>query len=113
MLYAPKMQEVLRSNVLRAMDELIALTGKSQTQFVIAIAGHQSIWARIKKGENPITTAQYDRIMGGISALWPDAPWPEGIPRPAPDIDAIRKPDALFVKETAEAQPEETAEHGA
>lgn len=107
MQYAPKMQDALRRNILRAMDGLVELTGRPKSHFVIALAGHQSIWARIKKGEKPITTAQYDRVMGGISALWPDAPWPEDIPRPAPDIDAVRKPEALFTKQPA--QPEEAS----
>jgi hypothetical protein len=109
MRYAPKMQDALRANLLRAMNRLVTLTGRPQTQFVRALVGHTSIWARIKKGEHPITTAQYDRMMSGISLLWPDAPWPKGIPRPAPDINAIRRPDALF---TREAIQQEDARYG-
>lgn len=100
--YAPKMQEILRTNLMTAMDALSEAAGRPRTHFVRAVGGHQSVWARIKNGKRPITTSLYDRMMGGISALWPeDAPWPEGIPRPVPDIDAIRRPEALFTKEPA------------
>lgn len=115
--YAPKMQDLLRSNIITALDAISEATGKPRTHYVIAVGGHQSVWARIKKGRAPITTALYDRMMGGLSALWPDAaPWPESIPRPEPDIAAIRKPEALAPAapgDTPEVTTREEQPHGA
>lgn len=96
MTYAPKMQDVLRNNLLVAVEQLAAARGVAKTKLVCAISGHPAVWARIKQGRSPITTALYDRMMGGISALWPDdAPWPEGVLRPAPEPQSVKRPDFL------------------
>lgn len=94
--HAPKMADFLRDNVIRAVEELAAHLGIAKTHIVRAISGHPSDWARIKKGDTPITTSLYDRVMGGVSALWPEtAPWPDGIPRPVPEPGAIKRPEYL------------------
>lgn len=96
MTYAPKMQDVLRNNLLVAVEQLAAARGIAKTNLVRAISGHPAVWARIKQGRSPVTTALYDRMMGGISALWPDdAPWPEGVQRPAPEPQSVKRPDFL------------------
>jgi hypothetical protein len=94
--YAPKMQDVLRNNLLVAVEQLAVARGIAKTNIVRAISGHPAVWARIKQGRSPVTTALYDRMMGGISALWPeDAPWPDGVLRPAPDPQSVKRPDFL------------------
>lgn len=96
MTHAPKMQDLLRDNLIRAVEALAIHRGVALTHVVRAISGHPADWARIKKGESPITTALYDRMMGGVSALWPDsADWPEGIPRPAPEPQSVKRPEFL------------------
>lgn len=96
MTYGPKMQDLLRHNLMMAVEQLAAHRGVAKTHIVRAISGHAADWARIKQGSSPITTALYDRMMGGISALWPDnAPWPEGVLRPAPEPQSVKRPDFL------------------
>ena len=38
------------------------------------------------RGDPPnFTVDRFDRLMGGLSALWPDdLPWPSSVPRPRP-----------------------------
>ena len=100
--HAPKMADVLRDNLIRTVEELALHLGIAKTHIVRAISGHPADWARIKRGGSPITTALYDRMMGGLSALWPDqAPWPDGVPRPAPEPQSIKRPDYLEQKTAA------------
>lgn len=102
MSYDPKMQHLLRDNLLLVVEQLSLHRGLPKTSIVRAIWGHPAAWTRVKQGRSPITTALYDRFMGGISALWPDdVPWPDGVLRPPPEPEALKCPEYLEQKTAA------------
>lgn len=48
------------------------------------LAGDAKLYYRVAEGGG-FTVATYDRVMGAVSAVWPeDVPWPSDVPRLPP-----------------------------
>ena len=71
-------------SMLKAISALCDGTGLSRSAVTELLLGDPAFCSRIGGGKN-FTAATYDRLMGGMAAIWPDdLPWPRDVPRPVP-----------------------------
>lgn len=89
------MEETLRQNLVTVSTKLCEHTNTGPAVLGRQIVNDPSVLVRIGAGEKTFTVRMYDRLMSGMSALWPSGKkWPAGIPRPAPDTNLIEKESA-------------------
>lgn len=102
--YDPTSIEVARQRIDAVFDAFVAATGIPKTPSSEILAGDRAFIGRLHRFN--MTFATYDMVVGRASALWPkDKPWPEGIPRPMPDV--VPAPiKALFDARMGKASPE-------
>jgi len=82
--HAPPLKDTAQRNVMAATNALSDHTGISLSAIGHTLIGDSTFVVRVHEGTN-FTLSLYDRLMGGLSAIWPpDLAWPEDVPRPAP-----------------------------
>lgn len=88
--YSPTLKATARLNIMAVIAAYCDHTGLKRTALSGLLTNDNTFIGRVDKGAG-FTVSIYDRVMGSLSALWPDdLDWPEDVPRPEP---AALKPE--------------------
>jgi hypothetical protein len=76
------MEEILRKNMLDLAAAYTYFVGSSPQAIGQAIMKDNTFFRRIAEGAG-FTAATFDRVVAWFDENWPDADWPDDIPRPS------------------------------
>ena len=77
------MEETLRHQLAQCLSLYESLTGVKPSAVSRRAVNDARFVDRVLAGEG-FTVRTYDKVVQWLSDHWPDANWPEGVPRPAP-----------------------------
>lgn len=82
--FHPPLKATARDRMAAVIEAFCDHTGTSPHSISGLLVNDSKFVPRVLDGSN-FTVGQYDRIMGGLSRLWPrDLDWPADVPRPYP-----------------------------
>jgi len=115
--YAAALKDTAAAQMMRVVAVFSAHTGMTPTILSKILVNDTTFIPRVGDGAG-FTVTQFDRIISGLSAIWPDdLAWPRDVPRQAP---ARLPPDRVMLAEkkiaTAQARKkrkkQKEADHG-
>lgn len=81
--YDPQMLSQMRANLAKVFESYREATGFSATFCTEVACGDPKFYRSYQEKDFRVGT--YDKVLGRLSAVWPDgAQWPDGIGRPEP-----------------------------
>lgn len=95
--YSSPIEPVIRHHIVTLGRTLAAHQGVNiATVARRVLGGNTRLFSSIETGEASITLRNYDRLMTELSTIWPsDLPWPDGVPRYAPDHEMLAEKNRI------------------